>query len=807
MSIWQVGLCDGSSFLDQVAANDPYVRKVQLWFDSSPDNRLSSQQLLELMPSYRLLDSQKGWGYNRFSLERPFSLFQSSKSSGLSDRKQRAKELTDEFVEAKQGTPENAFKIGELLYYGLLGYQNLTESVHFYQQAANAGHADAQFMVGLAYSTGLFGNWEKDTAKACLYYTFSALNGSPRGSIAIGYRYMVGLDVPENPETAYDYLSVAADMTMDYLEDFPSGLGVREGPYNNYVIADESDKGMMGPMRYPEYMLTRSPLRLLLSEFDSIEEGIQYLEFSAYEDGMARFLKNLAQVYKWGPDNGQPDYEKAIKFAHELLDRLGTTNLRKSDRVLAGWAHGFLGDCYRRGQGVEFNLEKAIEEYKIGLEIAPDVPQSKKQAVVFKGATVNTCIACNTGLGIISWQLMLNETDEAVVKKLYEEGRNYFEEGTKIPDKYKDLEFYLHNDVASYYFARHLFDNNHPVESEYLMKRASRTCHNASYFLGDLYATKASEISSPQLKTSLFSKASQRMFSVCTKAEDFIAPLQWSQAVYRSNLDGALAGFLISAELGLTTAQVNVADALDVHHSVLPIRWLRAWPVPSYVKPGAREELALHYFTLAGMSDRPDALYKAADYHFDGVGCEKNNQAAVLLYRFMVRFFRYNPAYWALGWMAQNGFGVKKSYYVARQFYDGALWDNPEGKNPEAYLAVKLSLFKLRILNFIAKITGEKIQLISEVANQAPKRPWREVLSHYRQKLEQLQAQNEMLLENENHDVETIEINLNFSLVFAIFTALVTFIYFRRRFMAANRRRNQNGAPPAAAAAIPRQNI
>jgi TPR repeat protein len=128
---------------------------------------------------------------------------------------------------------------------------------------------------------------------------------------------------------------------------------------------------------------TRKPVRLSVksSELEKIksqQEALEYYEYSARGgDASASIL--LAQLYYFGTEGTDPDYEKArihfinsLNYGHEA-------------------AFGYLGQIYYRGEGVEPDFEKAYEYF-------------------YKGAERNIPSALN-GMGLLYWHGQIVEKD------------------------------------------------------------------------------------------------------------------------------------------------------------------------------------------------------------------------------------------------------------------------------------------------------------------------------------------------------------------------------------------------------------
>jgi TPR repeat protein len=128
----------------------------------------------------------------------------------------------DEFKEISLDVDEITGKIfnslGEMwLYMESVDIKNHDfEKAHEYFLKAEAtGNAHAQHNLALMYSLGI--GVHQDTAKALTYEYFSALGGSLRASMALGYRHWKGINVPKSCDTAVKYYEVVAEEGNNYL--------------------------------------------------------------------------------------------------------------------------------------------------------------------------------------------------------------------------------------------------------------------------------------------------------------------------------------------------------------------------------------------------------------------------------------------------------------------------------------------------------------------------------------------------------------------------------------------------------------
>ena len=108
---------------------------------------------------------------------------------------------------AKFGYDE--FSIGR--YFEEHGYTD--DMILWYTLAAKRGNANAQFILGTIYDSGI--EVENDTKKAAEYFMMAAEQGLAEAQYELGYCYKIGRGVEENKEKAIEWFSRAAKAGID----------------------------------------------------------------------------------------------------------------------------------------------------------------------------------------------------------------------------------------------------------------------------------------------------------------------------------------------------------------------------------------------------------------------------------------------------------------------------------------------------------------------------------------------------------------------------------------------------------------
>lgn len=122
---------------------------------------------------------------------------------------------------AEQGHPDAQFLLG-LAYSSGLGVKlDRQQAIRWYQRAAEQGHVDAQYNMGVAYVTG--NGVAADATKAAGWYRRAALQGSTEAQFNLGLLYANGAGVPKNMFQASHWWYQAA-MHGDAAAQYALGL-------------------------------------------------------------------------------------------------------------------------------------------------------------------------------------------------------------------------------------------------------------------------------------------------------------------------------------------------------------------------------------------------------------------------------------------------------------------------------------------------------------------------------------------------------------------------------------------------------
>lgn len=283
------------------------------------------------------------------------------------------------FDEARQGSPQAQFKLGEMYNLGQCVKKDTDSAFLYYEVAANNGHIEAQFKLGNMYAS------TDDNDNAIDWYRKAAEQELAIAQIELARCYFHGLGVHENYPEALFWIYKAV------------GQGDVKA---QYVLGDLLWFGKFGVKQNPT-------------------EALKYYHLSA-EYGYVNAQCWLVSIYESGSMGVNPDVNEAIKWSQKLhenncgrlyptiYESLGNLYKGLNDYTSAldwyrighelgvSWATYNLGLMYEEGQGVEQNHQKALELYR---EI-PDVLEAQRKVLALDETVQH--FAHNNSIGLDS---------------------------------------------------------------------------------------------------------------------------------------------------------------------------------------------------------------------------------------------------------------------------------------------------------------------------------------------------------------------------------------------------------------------
>jgi len=84
---------------------------------------------------------------------------------------------------------------------------NMAKTLESLRSAAEAGHAESMFLLGVAYAQGK--GIERNDSAAARWFHQAARRAHPRARTSIGYLYSIGRGVPKDEVLAYIFMAQA----------------------------------------------------------------------------------------------------------------------------------------------------------------------------------------------------------------------------------------------------------------------------------------------------------------------------------------------------------------------------------------------------------------------------------------------------------------------------------------------------------------------------------------------------------------------------------------------------------------------
>lgn len=573
---------------------------------------------------------------------------------------------------AAQNNSDALYLLAEMNFYGNYTHpRDFKSAFNYYQRLASLnGNSSAQYMVGLMYSTGIGGAVERDQARALLYYTFAATQGHTRAEMAVAHRHHAGIGTPKNCDSAVKYYKRVADKAIAWYRSGPPG-GMSWIP-ESYRIADEkggiygegasvSSSGIHAVKAHPNS-----------DAYASIEDIIEYLDLMSQKgDFKASF--NLGRLYYDGQRGLPTNFETAGHYFYTVARKFWkkgriVDNYKPGLEKFACKAAGFIGRMYMRGEGVKQSFNLAKWWFERGLTHSDAQSQYGLGLLYLHGYGVEK----NIGMAINFFKAA---ADQEFSPAQVQTGALYLDRGGA-------------DDAAA---ANHYFE-----------MAARHGNLEAYYYIADMNFFGVGRDKSCSSAVTYFKVVSERV-------EPLVSSWAEANLAYEEGDDElALLEYLGLAEQGYEKAQNNVAYLLDPEQSRLPVP---DWLYPRAQKPALLQNpgLALIYWTRSARQGNIDALVKMGDYYLYGRGAPADVDKAVQCYTGASEYHQSAQALYNLGWMHENGFGLKQDYHLAKRYYDQAL-----ETNDEAYLPVTLSLLKLRARSAWNTITNGRINSIQD---------------------------------------------------------------------------------------------
>lgn len=590
---------------------------------------------------------------------------------------------------ASQDDPDALFLLAEMNFYGNFTHPvSYPKAYEYYRSLADIdGNATAQYMLGFMYATGLHPDIPADQAKSLLYHTFAAEQGNTRSEMTLAYRHHAGIATPRNCDEAVHWYKRVADKAIAYYRSGPpGGLSLVR---DSYRLADE-EGGVFGEGASVSSAGVHAKQGGPTSDaYADVDDVLEYLHLQSSK-GDLKATFGLARLHYDGSRGLKRDLRVAkqnfMQVARSYWSETGKVrrDVPSGSEKLASKAAGYLGRMFLRGEGMEQSYGKAkiwftrglasgdaLCQYSLGLMHLNGlgVKQDTVKAAEYLAAAADQDLAvAQTHLGA----LFLDQGDTATATK-------YFELAAR------------NSHIEAFYYLAEM--NDQAIGRD-------RSCGIAAVYYK----------------------------IVAEKAEQIWSSLAEANEAYEDGeTQKALVAYLMAAEQGSENAQANVAWILDqTKPTWSPVTWLAT--LGQNAKTAMTDAaLALLYWTRSAKQNNIDSLVKMGDYYLSGIGTLASAENAAACYQAASESMSSAQAMWNLGWMHENGIGIEQDFHLAKRFYDQALETNPK----EAYLPVKLSLWKLRWRSWYNDVTHGGVKSMGSDEQERKRRTFAEWLNDF----------------------------------------------------------------------------
>lgn len=538
------------------------------------------------------------------------------------------------------GVSEASVLLGDIYMFGNYSVAtNYTRALDYYTEAVSRNaHGHAYFMLAFMYSTGLFGEVPQDIEKSNVYYEYAAQNDDFNALLVLANKHHHGIGRPQDCAVAQIYYSRAARVAMQHLhetgvepayETVPYNIKLPDfngGLYGNHVT--ESDITVFS--KVDNYAVTRNVLR----------EG----NLNSHDSDMAEYYFDALLSYYGGyftERNTTRAFQDALRCAH-IGDRKfmhkSLSTISDTDRYLWSRCSNLVGHMYIKGHGVDRDIARAYDWIKKTEKI-----YTNEKDMLDKG--------------------LLHQFDPTT-------------DGVISPNCQKWLESATYNGSAhgAYLYSRYLIGSKqNPFETSYaantyeLIRMCAIRDHYESYFyLADAVESGfAASVGESYTCTDLV----QYYKRFVERSESFLLPhLQYAFNEFKhANFKGALLGYLIAAEQGLSNAQVSASYLLFQLDPLLSFK--RRTFQPSRVKS------AINYLELASLQGDVDATVFLGDLYSGAVPTANItiDDAKAFAYYNKAALSASPHGCYKLGYMYEYGLGSANNtvdYYMAKRYYD-----------------------------------------------------------------------------------------------------------------------------------------
>lgn len=590
---------------------------------------------------------------------------------------------------AKEDDADALFLLAEMNFHGNFTHPvSYLQAFEYYKALADLdGNSTAQHMLGFLYGTGLAASAvPADQAKSMLYHTFAAEQGNTRSQMTLAYRHHAGIATPKNCDESVHWYKMVADKAIAYYRSGPPGG--YSLPRDSYRLVDE-EGGAYGEGASVSSAGVHAKQGGPTSDaYADVEDVLEYLHLQSSK-GDLKATFGLARLHYDGARGLKKDLKIAKQYfmvvAREYWSENGKVkkDVPGGSEKLASKAAGYLGRMFLRGEGMEQSYSKARIWFTRGLSNGDALCQYSLGLMHLGGlgVTQDTLKAADFFSAAADQDLAVAQTQLGML---------FLDQGdTQTATRYFELAARNSHIEAFYYLAEM---NQQAIGRD-------RSCGMAAVYYK----------------------------IVAEKAESIWGSLAEANAAYdEGDTAKAVVTYLMAAEQGSENAQSNVAWLLDQSKPKWsPISYLLSLGQSAKTAVGDAA-LALIYWTRSAKQQNIDSLVKMGDYYLSGFGTLASAENAAACYQAAAETLQSAQAMWNLGWMHENGIGIDQDFHLAKRFYDQAL-----ETNREAYLPVKLSLFKLRWRSWWNDVTNGGVKSMGSEESERKRRSFAEWLNDF----------------------------------------------------------------------------
>eukprot|EP00756_Hemistasia_phaeocysticola_P008600 Hpha_TRINITY_DN14675_c0_g1::TRINITY_DN14675_c0_g1_i1::g.48212::m.48212/K14026/SEL1, SEL1L; SEL1 protein len=556
---------------------------------------------------------------------------------------------------------ESAYRAGKAAFFAEGDeLRNVTLAAEKFQEAAEEGHADAHFYLGLMRTLGLGVNASETLA--LLHYQIAARGGNANAAYAIANRHKHGYGMRQKCEEALPLARIGAEK-----------------------LVREYFAGTLAGVAFEAEHLTNARVVKTRAERD---HHVRYSEYAA-DGGNYEAQLRTASGYLMGG----PLYERSLDKAEYFLEQAMV-----QEKAEAGDSPLY-GRCGLGALKLARAEKQDIARARELLEFHPDVLSSKAEDSRPGASVCLETLGYMVFNGIGGFQKSLLKAhglfQRALVSSNFKAGANtHYNYGVSAWLGVKSPGVALPS-----------------LGPQYLASAAVELHFVPALFLqGALHHERMPGGTGQSGKEQSGGWSCEQGLKLFQEVAERTVWGELADDARRDYADGdietALLKYLVLAEQGFEPGQSNAAFIFnegapleDLPFAVNPFHISQDSPFnfdpESDLEEFTRRSLALKYYRQAASQFSVDAMVSVGDYYYYGMGTDQDMRQAVQHYQ-QASLKGNDRATFNLGYMHEHGVGVSQDLHLAKRYYDSA-----RRLQQDAAWAVNLALIKLTIHSWI----------------------------------------------------------------------------------------------------------